>query len=388
MQPFFPILSTVMNDDPTFKLLVSGNDFYAAILDEINAARETVRLETYIFAAGKPGDSVRSALIAAVRRGIKVRVLIDAFGSYELPVHYWNEYIEAGGEFRMFNPLSLHRITIRDHRKLLICDSITAFTGGFNITADEAGDGITKGWRDLGIRITGPLAGEMAASFDQMFEMAEFRHSRLPRLHLYGLFTRKRKEWPRAALLTSQPRRTSSPIRNALLSDLKKARRIRIISGYFLPTWRLKNVLKRSARRGVDVRIITAGKSDVTLARYAARALYDRMLHAGIRVYEYNAQVLHTKLIISDDIVYVGSANLDTRSLNINYELLVRINDSTLADEAIRIFESYLPHCQAIEHDAWEKARGFCEKTAERLSHFFLARIDIYFARRQLSKLK
>ena len=377
-----------MNGNATFQWLTSGDDFYKAILSEISTAGETIRLETYIFTAGKPGDDVRSTLTAAVRRGVKVKVLLDAFGSYELPAHYWSEYTEAGGELRLFNPLTLNRIAIRDHRKLLICDNNAAFTGGFNITSDETGDGITRGWRDLGIRITGPLVEEMAASFDQMFDMAEFKHSRLPRLHLYGLFTLKRKEWPHAALLISQPRRTSSPIRNALLSDLKKARRIRIISGYFLPTWRLKNVLKRSARRGVDVQIITAGKSDVTLARCAGRSLYHRFLHAGIRVYEYEAQILHTKLIITDNIVYVGSANLDTRSLNINYELLVRINDAYLAGEAIRIFESYLPNCRAIEHDAWNKGRGFWEKLFERLSYFLLARIDIYFARRQLSKLR
>lgn len=377
-----------MNGGPTYQWLTSGDDFYSAILNEIGSARETIRLETYIFAAGKPGDEVLSALTAAVRRGVKARVLIDAFGSYELPAHYWNGYIEAGGEFRFFNPLNLHRITIRDHRKLLICDSKVAFTGGFNITADEAGDGIAKGWRDLGLRITGPLAGEMAASFDQMFDMAEFRHSRLPRILLTELFKLRRKEWPAAALLTSQPRRTTSPIRNTLLSDMKRARRIRIISGYFLPTWRLKNVLKRSARRGNDVQIITAGKSDVPLARYASRSIYDRLLHAGIRVYEYHVQILHTKLIITDNVVYVGSANLDTRSLNINYELLVRINDAALAGEAIRIFESYLSHCQVIEHDVWEKARGVWEKLIERISHFLLARIDIYFARRQLSKLR
>ncbi len=377
-----------MNGNSIFQWLTSGDDFYKAILDEITSACETIRLETYIFTAGRPGDDVRAALTDAVRRGVKVKVLIDAFGSYELPFHYWSEYIKAGGEFRFFNPLTLNRITIRDHRKLLICDNKIAFTGGFNITSEEVGDGITRGWRDLGLRLTGNLVEEMAASFDQMFEMAEFKHSRLPRIQLHGLFSRKRKEWPLAALLTSQPRRTSSPIRNALLSDIKKARRIRIISGYFLPTWRLKNALKRSARRGIDIQIITAGKSDVTLARHASRALYDSLLHAGIRVYEYHAQILHTKLIITDNVVYVGSANLDTRSLNINYELLVRINDAALSGEAISIFESYLPHCQPIEHDAWEKARGIWEKLIERIAHFLLARIDIYFARRQLSKLR
>jgi len=377
-----------MRDNQTYQWLATGDAYYSAVLAAIVSARESIRLETYIFSAGKPGDDVLAALVAAARKGVKTRVLIDAFGSYELPSDYWKEFIAAGGEFRLFNPLSLNRITIRDHRKLLVCDLKVAFTGGFNIAADAAGDGITRGWRDLGLKVTEELAIEMAASFDQMFAMAEFKHSRLPRLRLHGIFSRSRKEWPAAALLTSQPHRTTSPIRNTILSDIKKASRIRIISGYFLPTWRLKNALRKSARRGNDVQIITAGKSDVPFARYAGRAVYERFLLAGIKIYEYDAQILHTKLIIIDNVVYVGSANLDTRSLKINYELLVRVDDAGLARKAISIFESYLPHCRAIEHTSWKKSRNLWEKLGERIAHFLLARIDVYFARRQLSKLR
>jgi len=147
-------------------------------------------------------------------------------------------------------------------------------------------------------------------------------------------------------------------------------------------------VLRKKARSGNDVRIITAGKSDVPLARYAGRSLYQRFLRAGVHIFEYDAQILHTKLIIADNIVYIGSANLDVRSLNINYELLARIENADLADEARRIFDSYLPHCSAIERHTWKKARGLWEKILEQITHFILARIDTYFAGRQLHKLR
>lgn len=377
-----------MTDNSKYQWLETGDKFYAALLTAISAARESIRLETYIFAAGKPGDDIRDALITAVRRGVKTMVLIDDFGSYELPSNYWTVFIAAGGEYRKFNPLGFYRAAFRDHRKLLVCDSAIAFVGGFNITGEESGDGITHGWRDLGFRINTSLAVDLAASFDRMFKMAAFRHRRLPRFRLPGLPLRKPVSHPAASVLTNNPGGFASPIKNALLNDLKSALKIRIISGYFLPTLRLRRVLRKSARRGGDIRIITAGKTDVPLARYAGRALYERFLRARIAVFEYEAQILHSKLIIADNVVYIGSANLDTRSLNINYELLVRIDDPVLADQARNIFKNYLPHCREISRKTWRTERSLWEKVLEQVSNFILARIDTYFASRQLSKLR
>ena len=163
---------------------------------------------------------------------------------------------------------------------------------------------------------------------------------------------------------------------------------MRIISAYFLPSLPMRRALRRAARRGGDVQIITAGKTDVPLARYAGRSLYDRLLRKRIRVFEYDAQVLHAKLVVADDAVYIGSANLDNRSLRINYELLVRIEDQRLAAEARRIFDGYLPHCRAIERETWGRARGLWEKLMEHLAYLLIARLDAYLARRGLSKLR
>lgn len=379
-----------MTGEHTYTWLKTGDEYYSAYLAAIDSARETILLETYIFALGGPGDKVRDALTAAVRRGVKARVLIDGFGSMDLPAGYWNDFTSAGGELRIFNPLQLRRLAFRNHRKLLVCDMNEAFIGGFNITGDEAGDGITRGWRDLGLRITGPLTTELANSFDRMYEMAEFKHRLIPRLRLRlpRLFRRGKRALPPAALLLSQPGGEVSPIKNALLDDLRTARRICIISGYFLPTRRLKWILRRAAKHRHDVRIITAGRSDVMLARLAGRALYQSFLRAGIKVFEYEAQILHSKLVIADNVVYVGSSNMDIRSLNINYELLIRINDPRVAAEARAIFDSYLPNCRAIEKASWVASRGLWEKLLERLAHFILVRIDTYVARRQLSKLR
>jgi len=367
----------------------TGDAYYRALLMEIGKAKESIRLETYIYDAGYPGDDIHDALLTALRRGVRVKVLLDAFGSINLPSNYWLAVTMDGGEVAFFNPLSLSRIALRNHRKLLVCDNKVAFVSGFNISASETGDGITHGWRDLGLRLTGTVVRDLSSSFDRMLHVAHFRHRRLPRLRLRRpRFLHRTQENPTPSLLASGPGGIDSTIKIILLRDLQHARSIRIISAYFLPTRRIRKILIRAARQGRDVKIITAGKTDVAIARYAGRALYHRLLKAGISIHEYTAQILHTKLILADNVVYVGSANLDTRSLNINYELLVRIEDGHLAQEAREIFRDYLPHCRKINPSIWGQSRGYWEKLLERLSHFLLARLDFILASRQISKMR
>lgn len=373
----------------SYHWLETGDAFYASVLKEIDRAERSVRLETYIFMKGEPGDAVRSALLGAAERGVRVRVLVDAFGSMELPSDYWAGVVAAGGACRVFNPLDLGRIAFRDHRKLLVCDDRAAFVSGFNISRHETGDGITRGWRDVGLKLNGPVVGDLAASFDRMFAMAEFKHRRLPRLRLP--VRGRQHPSPRLSsptLLNGGPGRAVNPIKRTLLRDLQQARSIHIISAYFLPTRRVLRALMHAARRGRQVTLITAGLTDVPLARYAGRSLYSRLLRAGVRIYEYEAQILHTKLIVAGDVVYVGSANLDIRSLTINYELLVRIESREQAEEAERIFGRHLPHCRPIRRAAWRASRGWWERILERMAHLLLARVDALFARRQLSRLR
>ncbi len=378
----------LMSTNPSYHWLTTGDAFFAAVEKAIRLAKDSIRLEMYIYMAGQPGNTIRDALCDAARRGVTVRILLDAFGSLELPSDYWHSVTGAGGLVRLFNPLTLGRIAFRDHRKLLVCDGTSAIISGFNISRHELGDGVTRGWRDLGLKLTSPLAGDLAESFDRMFRMADFKHRRLHRIPWRPPFRPCTPKQLCSSLLISGPGQNGSAIKATLLHDLQQARTIRIISAYFLPPRPIRRALIRAARRGRDVTLITAGKTDVKLARFAGRALYHRLLRAGIRIAEYDAQILHTKLIIADHVVYVGSANLDTRSLNINYECLVRIDDRRLADEAHQIFNDHLLHCQAINRSTWPQIRGLWEKLTERLSHFILARIDILFARRQLGKLR
>jgi cardiolipin synthase len=340
-----------------------------------------VRLEKYIFASDELGVRFRNALTQAQGRGAQVRVLVDAVGSYALSRSFWLPLTSIGGEVRLFNPIALNRFGIRDHRKLLVCDERVAFIGGFNIATEYDGDGVTRGWSDLGLRVESPLAQELAASFDEMFARAEFRHKRFIRFR--KTTAKKIVSRPAQQLLLSGPGRGLNPIRRALHRDLARARDVRILVAYFLPTWGLRRDLARVVRRGGRVQLLLAGKTDVTVSQLAAHSLYRRLLKAGLQIAEYQPQVLHAKLFVVDHVVFLGSANLDPRSLAINYELMVRFEDEALAMEARLLLEEISKQCADVELETWRRSRSLWRKLKERWAYFLLARLDPYIARWQ-----
>jgi cardiolipin synthase len=361
--------------------LGSGHKVFPAMLAAIDAAQESICLESYIYAADAIGERFRDVLVRARHRGVRVRVLVDAFGSISLPASFWQPLRAAGGEVRVFSPLPLNWIGIRNHRKLLVCDERVAFIGGFNISSAFDGDGITCGWYDLGLRLTGPLPGHLAASFEQMFARADLQHKHFIRLRKST--AQKIVLAANEQLLLSGPGRGHNPFRRALRRDLRRASNVQIMVAYFLPSWRLRQDLVRVARSGGKVQLILAGKSDVLVSQLAGQSLYRRLMAAGVQIYEYQPQVLHAKLIIADDIVYVGSANLDPRSLDINYELMARFDRATIAEQARAIFASSLTHCRVIGGEEWRRSRTVWRRLKQRWAYWLLVHIDPYLARRQ-----
>jgi cardiolipin synthase len=365
--------------------LRTGREVFSAMLAAIEAAQTSICLETYIYSAGSIGERFLDAFIRARQRRVQVRILYDALGSAGLPNSFWDRLRAVGGEVRVFNPLSILRLGIRDHRKLLVCDGQVAFVGGFNIASEYDGDGVTSGWCDLGLKLVGPLAAQLVVTFEEMFERAEFLHRRFIRLRKSS--ARKIVLALHEQLLLSGPGRGRNPIKRALRADLAAARDVRIIMAYFLPTWRVRRGLVAVARRGGNVQLILAGKSDVALSQLAGQSLYRRFLKTGVSIYEYQPQILHAKLIIIDDVVYVGSANLDQRSLNINYELMIRFTNKEMAEEARAIFAATLKHCGQITLESWRKSRSLWQRIKQHWAYWLLVRIDPYIAQRQWRRL-
>ena len=372
---------------PSPQWLRTGREIFPAMLDAIRAARQSVRLETYIYADGEIGRQFREALTAAAARGVKVSVLVDAFGSWLLPADFFAPLLTAGGSVHYFNPLRLWRYGVRDHRKLLLCDDTVVFLGGFNIADEYDGDGVTRGWCDIGLRIDNPaLAVELVKSFDELSALADFHRKPLMRLRA---FKRRHKTEPRLGgeLLLSHPGRGASPFQVALHRDLAQARDTRIVTAYFLPTRLVRRYLIQAARKGGRVQLVLAGKSDVLISQLAARSLYHRLMKAGVEIYEYKPQILHAKLIVSDGVTYAGSSNLDIRSLNLNYELMLRFDDPATAAGAHEIFEQMLKHSRRIE-PGWFKAQSCWQRWQYRWAHFLVARIDPLVALRQFGAVK
>lgn len=368
-----------------FGWLRTGQEGLAAMLRAIEQAQSSVGLEIYILQKSEIGDRFRTALADAARRGVRVRVLVDAFGSFELPRDYLRPVEEAGGDCRWFNPLELRRLTYRDHRKILVVDDEVAFIGGFNIGTTYDGDGVTSGWRDLGMVVRGETVGELVKAFHGMFGAASFRHQRLARFRTH--LQQQQVTTRDGDLFFLSPGRGRDPLRQALCSDILAAKRIQLTTAYFLPPRRLRRALVAAARRGAEVQILLPGCCDVLLAQYAARGHYTRLLRAGVQIYEYNAAVLHTKCYIVDDLVYVGSANLDLRSLTINYEVLLRTEDAALAAEGRAIFEADLGRSDRILKEEWVK-RPWWKRMLESLAGTILVRLDLQIAMRQLSRLR
>jgi cardiolipin synthase A/B len=365
--------------------LADGDATFAAMLALIAEARASLCLETYMVRPGEPAESLRAALVAARARGLRVQVLYDAFGSEGLPANFFAPLQAAGGEVRVFSPARRLRLAFRDHRKLLVCDECAAIVGGFNIGPEYAGDGVTRGWRDLGLQISGPVASALAGSFSAMYALApvnpaairEFRAAVRALPEVTGPVT----------LLTSGPGWRAGALIHTLRNDLRHARSVRCMAGYFLPPGRIRRALQRCAKRGGKVQFLLAGKTDVPVARYAAEHLYGAMLAGGAELYEYQPQVLHAKLILMDDLVYVGSCNLDRRSLNINYELLLRLKWPELAAQGRALLEGALAYSRAVPAGDWGARRRWWERWRSRAAYWLLTRIDPLLARRPLRSL-
>lgn len=364
--------------------LCAGRKIFPAMLDAIAAARHSIRLETYIYSDGHLGRLFADALLAAARRGVRVSVLVDAFGSWALPENYFDSLAAAGATVRRFNRLTLWRFAVRDHRKLLVCDDLVAFVGGFNLSDEYNGDGIASGWCDVGARIENPsLVTALAASFDKLFSFAESRRQPLQRL-LY----RRRNVFQGDGSSPPETGLKARSLSRLLRRDLASARDVRIVSAYFLPTRLLRRALIGVARRGGRVRLVLAGRTDVYISKLAARNLYPRLLQAGVEIYEYQPQILHAKLICAGPITYIGSANLDIRSLRLNYELILRFNDPAIAAGANEIFENILEHSRRIEPAAWKKTQTFWQRWKCHWANFLLTRVDPFVALRQFRARK
>lgn len=354
--------------------LPSGQSGLAAMVRLIERAEHSVQLQTYIFRDDQVGVRIGKCLTEAAERGVRVRVLIDALGSFSLGPDFFARMVAAGGELRVFNPIHPGRISYRNHRKMMVCDRSKAVIGGFNIGEEYDGDGLASGWLDLGMRLEGELAAALASAFDRLYAMAGEQPRRFTRWR--STAERRVVETEQGQLLLSGPGRGEHPLKAALQRDLGRAETVRIASPYFLPTWRLRRRLMKLARQGGRVQLLLPGQSDVALAQHAARFLYPRLLRAGVEILEYQPQILHVKLFISGKTVYVGSANFNTRSLHIDYELMVRLEDPGLVGQAEALFDHFAEQARPMDLAEMRRSASLWTRLRQRVAYYVIARLD------------
>jgi cardiolipin synthase len=369
------------------RLLKNGIEAFPAMFEAIDRAQSSVALEMYIVADDGTAREFRARLVKAAGRGVRVMVLVDAWGSWDLPDSFWDALRIAGGAVRWFHPIARGLLPFRNHRKLLLVDDHIAFIGGMNI-ADEyyrGAHGLAP-WRDNVLEISGREVARLRRSFKRMWARADAPFRRLF-LRLRRLRVARRID-PGGAIrfLESGPEDPMRPVRRAYRQLVQgAARSIDLAMGYFYPHGRMMRILKRAVKRGVRVRLLFPQKTDVPMARWAARGLYGRLLRAGVEVWEYLPTMMHAKLAIADDTVIAGSANLDIRSGSINYELVAVVTDPLLAARARSDFEDDLKQAVSIRYEDWGR-RPLTQKLKERFSYCLLARADIFFARAGLTR--
>jgi cardiolipin synthase A/B len=348
----------------SFRLLDGGVQFFPAMLQAIDTAATWVLLEMYLVRSGTLATQFITALGAAARRGVQVRVIFDAFGALGLARADRRRLVEAGVELRLFNPLELgNRLEnlLRDHRKLLVTDGCTAFVGGAGLTDDFAG-GPSGPWREVMVQIDGPVVADWQRAFARSWRRCG------PELGIAPPSCPPRADGAAGRLALSEARQRSV-LANGVLRRIDRAQqRVWIMSAYFVPSRRFRKALRRAARRGVDVRLLLPGaRTDHPWVRHAARRFYGKMLRNGVRIYEYQPHMLHAKVILCDDWVSVGSSNLDRWSFRWNLEANQEVLDARFADSVAALFESDLGVSSAISRRHWHR-RAWLDRLRENIA--------------------
>ena len=372
-----PIRATIAGT--SLEVLESGAERMAAILDLIGSARSSVRLLFYIFNSDAAGTAVRDALVAAAARGVKVRVLLDGYGCSNVDPAFFKPIGAAGGDFCLFHAAYGRRYLLRNHQKLVIADDQRAVIGGANIHDEYLTDEGPRHWRDLLLAIEGPIVPAAAKYFDAVYRWTGRKGAKLKSLRrLVRIDTQWRGplQWKFAGPLS--PR---NPWPSSLGRDISEGKQVDIIAAYFSPPRSMLRRLGRTGRRG-RVRIITASKSDNNATIGAARHTYSRLLRRGVEMYEYRPARLHTKLIIVDDVVHIGSANFDFRSLYLNLEIMLRIDDAAFARRLRAYFERELADSERITEELHRKRATWLRRFRWTISHWLVTSMDYTVTRR------
>lgn len=336
---------------------------YRAILEAIDAAEKHVHILFYIIQPDRTGESLRDRLVTSAGRGVAVKVIVDAVGSSSLPDNFWTPLIAVGGKVATYNPVSAFtselrrrdRVDFRNHRKLVIVDGHVAFTGGINVGREYLGlDPEIGHWRDTHLRISGPAVLSLQEVFALDWLSAADQDEAIeswfpePELHDNGCLVE---------IVDSGPDTEWAPVEQIYLHAIAQARhRVWLATPYFVPSAPLEAMLFNAGMRGIDVRILLPEKADSLLVNLASRSYFSELLGGGVRIFLYERGFMHAKTMVVDEWMgTVGSANMDVRSFQLNFELNAFVFDKRFCRELASQFLIDLSH--AREHTSKDEER-------------------------------
>jgi cardiolipin synthase len=369
--------NTVDVDGNRLTLLTEGPERLEALIALIDGARKNVRLLYYRYRDDLAGEAVYAAMSRAIDRGVSVSLLIDSFGAH-VPDEYFTLLLDKGLNYCRFHPTLGRRYLIRCHQKLALADDQRVLIGGFNVEASYFGRIEDGAWRDLGLLVEGSAAGRLASYYDDFFRWASGRGGRIRELN--RLIRRHSEHHGTLQWTFGGPMTRLSPWAAATSRDLLSSDDVAMIAAYFAPT---RAILRRISRPGRQrARIITAAKSDNHATIAAARYTYKNLLRRGAEIFEYQPTKLHTKLVILDDVVHIGSSNFDIRSIYLNLEMMLRVDDPTFAMLLRNYFEQELAQCEPITAELHRKRSSWWTRIVQAISFFLVTSADYTITRR------
>jgi cardiolipin synthase A/B len=338
----------------------NGDEFYPAMISAIESAQYSITMEQYIYWKGQVGRRFAEAFAERARVGVRVKLLVDAIGSATLGEENIRILEAAGVQLAWYHPIrwyTLTRANRRTHRKSIIIDGKIAFTGGAGLADHWLGHARNAGeWRDMMIRVDGPAAAVQQAGFAQNWLVTTGEiltgAAYFPEIPHAGQV--------RVQTILSSPTDGAGAAATMYMLALESARRcLWIANPYFIPSGTFIDLLRRASRRGVQVKLMVAGKhNDTWWARQNSVRLYGELFKAGVEVYEFEPSMMHHKTMIVDGVwATIGTANFDNRSFALNNETNLCINDATLVAQLERVFERDLRRCKPISRELWSSRR-------------------------------
>ena len=380
-------MEDVLTEQPTpievagnrLTLLPDGPARLEALIALIDGAEESLRILYYIWEDDEVGRRVRDALISAQLRGVHVSLLVDGFGAAYAPDGFFQPLTEAGARFCRFVPRYGRRYLLRNHQKLAVADGRIVMVGGFNIGADYFGTVEEGAWRDLGLIVEGDSVARPVAYFDDLFKWALKPDGSMRQLR--RVLQKHSKTDGKLHWLFGGPTRRLSPWAKAVRKDMRQAKKLDIVAAYFAPGPVLLRRSGNVARRG-EVRLLTAAKSDNNATIAAARYTYWTLLKRGVRIFEYQPTKLHTKLFVIDGVVHIGSANFDMRSLFLNLEMMLRVEDAAFAAAMRAYVDGEIAQSVEITREGHKAQRTFLNRIRWAFGYFLVAIADYRITRR------